>query len=129
MALSTRVAASALRSASGNSGAMQTELTTRTISVWVHVSAQAGTSPTLDISVEWSGDGTNFGPADGTADTLSQWTTTGAKVKQFVCKARYYRVVWTIGGTADLGDPPAEGEPPPDPIPASSTFAVYALEN
>lgn len=125
MALSTRVAASALRSATGNSGAMQTELTTRTISVWVHVSAQAGTSPTLDISVEWSGDGTNFGPADGTADTMSQWTTTGAKVKQFTCKARYYRVVWTIGGTESQ----PEGDPPPDPIPASSTFAVYALEN
>ena len=55
-----------------------------------------GTS--LDLEVEWSPDGTNFGSAD-TPDSLTQITGAGqVVVASVLVKAPYYRVTWTLAG-------------------------------
>lgn len=57
------------------------------------------TSPTLDVSLEWSNDGTIFA-TPASADTFAQVTTSAAtEAKTFTAKARYCRARWTIGGT------------------------------
>jgi hypothetical protein len=50
----------------------------------------------LDVTVEWSPDGTNFGPADSTPDALVQFTTAVTSSKSFDVKAPYYRLKYTI---------------------------------
>lgn len=92
------VVASAARTATGNSGALDAD--GQYLNLLVNVTAASGTSPTLNCSVEWSNDGSTFAAVDGTADTFAQITATTAKVKQFAVKAAYYRVVWTIAGTS-----------------------------
>ncbi len=69
-----------------------------TLGVVLDCTAASGTSPTLDVSLEWSNDATNF-HAPASADTLAQLTTTGGEAKSFTAKGRYVRAVWTIGGT------------------------------
>lgn len=88
---------SAARTATGQTGAIPTN-TGDKVSLFLNVTAATGTTPTLTVSVEWSVDGTNFGPAE-TPDAFTQVTAQGAKVKAFDAKAPYYRVVYTIGGT------------------------------
>jgi hypothetical protein len=43
--------------------------------------------------VQWSPDGTNFGPADP-ADTFTAITATGTVAKVFTVKAPYFRLSW-----------------------------------
>lgn len=113
MAAVATIVASAARTATGNSGAVQADISSRNLSVLVNVTAQSGTTPTLDFSVQWSADGTNFATPDGTADTITQFAAaTGLKVKLFTVKGRFYRVVWTVAGTTP-----------------SFTFTVDTLEN
>jgi hypothetical protein len=57
-----------------------------------------GTTPTLDVSIQWSADGTRWGGAQS-ADTFIQLTTSGNGAKSFFAKAVFYRIVWTITGT------------------------------
>jgi hypothetical protein len=65
----------------------------------VNVSAASGTTPTLDLTVEWSPDGgTTWYKAD-TPDAFTQITAAKQVVKSFTLKGTSYRVVWTIGGT------------------------------
>lgn len=71
--------------------------TSETIALAFDVTVVDGTSATLNISVEWSPNGTNFGPA-ATPDTLPEITATGVYQKRFDIKAKYYRVVFTVGG-------------------------------
>lgn len=89
---------SAARTASGNGTAIVDSDRGDTLNLLVNVTAASGTTPTLDLAVQWSVDGTNWAPAE-TPDSFSQITATGAKVKSFTVKAPSYRVVWTIGGT------------------------------
>lgn len=91
--------ASAARTTNGNSGLQVTPSAPSLgqISVLLNVTATSGT-PNLVLSVEWSQDGTNFAPAE-TADAFTAVTATGAKVKTFTVKAKFYRVVWVITGT------------------------------
>lgn len=103
MGLSRQIVASGQRTAAGDSGAIDlARHAGRKLSLFVDVTAVgADTDETLDLSVEWSHDGTTFGPAE-TADAFSQLTQPGgvqAVVKQFDVKAPQYRVVWTLGGT------------------------------
>lgn len=93
------VVASAARTTTGNSGVLQAEPGASQIGLFVDITAASGTSPTLDLSVEWSADGTNFVAPEVGADTFTQKTTTGRHVKAFSVVADTYRVVWTIGGT------------------------------
>ena len=88
--------ASAAETATGNSGAIET--TGKDIAIAVDVTAASGTTPTLDLTVEWSPDGTNWVDAD-TPDAFTQLITTGGQAKEITAKARYYRLLWTIGGS------------------------------
>ncbi len=90
--------ASAARTTSGNSGAIACEKGLQ-LNLLVEVTAGSGTTPTLDFSVEWSMDGTNFGTAQ-TAETFTQITAaTVRRFQQFPVRAPFFRIVWTIGGT------------------------------
>jgi hypothetical protein len=92
------VATSAARTANGSGNAIDSDRGLN-LAVQVTVSAASGTTPTLDLAVEWSQDaGTTWAPAD-TPDTFTQITTTKNVVKSFVVKGNSYRLVWTIGGT------------------------------
>lgn len=71
--------------------------TSATIALAFDVTVVDGTSATLNISVEWSPNGTNFGAA-ATPDTLPEITTTGVYQKVFDVKAKFYRVVFAVGG-------------------------------
>ena len=89
---------SAARTTTGNSGAIGLGKSLN-VGIMVEVTAQSGTTPTLDFSVEWSMDGTNFGAAQP-VDTFTQFAaTTGRAIKLFAVKAPFLRVVWTIAGT------------------------------
>lgn len=94
------VVASASRTADGDSGSLELRGGGRTLTLLVDVTAVAGTSPTLDLTVEWSPDGgTTWFPAE-TADAFAQITAVGKVAKQFDMKAPDYRVVWALGGTS-----------------------------
>lgn len=61
--------------------------------------ATGGTSPTVKTEVQWSLDGTNFGPAD-TADILATGAANGAaRLGVYTIKAPYWRAVTTFTGT------------------------------
>lgn len=68
------------------------------ISLMADVTAASGTTPTLDIAVEWSHDNSTWFASDP-ADTMTQITTTGKAVKNFTVKGQYFRLNYTIGGT------------------------------
>lgn len=89
--------ASSARTVTANGTAQSAEKATF-LNLLVDVTASSGTTPTLDLTVEWSMDGTNFGAAQA-ADSFTQFTATGRAFKQFSIKAPFYRLVWTIGGT------------------------------
>lgn len=89
---------SAARTANGNGQAILDSDRGDTLSLLVAVTAASGTTPTLDLAVEWSHDGSTWAPAE-TPDAFTQITATGSKVKTFTVKAPHYRVVWVIGGT------------------------------
>lgn len=94
------VVASAARTASGDSGTLRVETPASQLNVAVDVTAVSGTTPTLDIEVEWSTDaGTTFFAADP-ADSLTQITAATKVVKQVAPKAPHYRLVWTIAGAS-----------------------------
>jgi hypothetical protein len=89
---------SAARTTTGNSGAQPVEKGLY-LNLLVEVTAASGTTPTLDFTVEWSGDGTNWATGQP-ADSFTQITAATVRaVKQFVAKAPFYRLVWTVGGT------------------------------
>lgn len=67
------------------------------LGVAVHASA-VGTS--LDVEIEWSPDGTNFGSA-ATPDTVTQITAADqVEVASFDVKAPFYRATWTLVGNS-----------------------------
>ena len=103
MALARNVVASAARTTSGDSGALSLERRNgQKLSLMVDITAVGiDVDETLDLTVEWSHDGTLFAPGE-TTDVFTQLTQpqgVQAVVKQFDVKAPQYRVVWTIAGT------------------------------
>ncbi len=97
------VAASAARTVSGATGALPMTSGDELI-VELEVTAVAGTSPTLDVSIEWSNDGgTDFAAAEP-VDVFSPVGTPAVLpyrgTRKFEKKGDHYRVVWTIGGVA-----------------------------
>lgn len=66
--------------------------------VYIDVTA-VGVTPTLDVTLEYSLDGTNFLPEESAADSFTQITAIGRAFKVFDVKAAVYRLVYTIGGT------------------------------
>lgn len=89
--------ASAARTASGNSGPITGAGKMAQVLLMVHCTAASGTSPTLDVSLEQSADGTSWAAITGSAAT--QLTAAGNRTAGALATANYVRAVWTIGGT------------------------------
>ncbi|WP_265560921.1 hypothetical protein [Streptomyces hygroscopicus] len=90
---------SAARTTNGNSGPLQLGGAFDNITLEVIVSAVSGTTPSMALSVQWSVDGTDFGPVDGTADTFAAITAAGNVVKELPVRAPYMQISWTLTGT------------------------------
>ena len=86
--------ASAAEAASGNAAGFSVA-NGSTVGVWINVTA-AGT--TITFSLQWSADGTNYGPADP-ADVFTAITTTAVVAKSFTRKAPFCRLAWTLTGS------------------------------
>lgn len=98
MARNFVVVASAARTTTGTSSALDAPEGFDLV-LSASVTAASGTTPTLDLSVEWSSDGgTTWYTADP-VDTFTQITAATARVKRFTVKGTEYRVRWTVGGT------------------------------
>lgn len=91
------IAASAARTTSGSSAAI-TSPSSQSSAIHVDVTAVTGTSPTLDLTVEWSNDGTTWVKAEP-AESFTQITAAKTAVKAVVLKGAYFRLVWTLTGT------------------------------
>lgn len=88
--------ASAARTASGDSGAISGWGSSSTIRVQLDVTAATGTSPTLDVLIEDTLDGTNW----NTVGTLAQRAAPGREVINITAPfSETLRVKWTMGGT------------------------------
>lgn len=98
MADARLVVASAARTTTGTSGANAIPQGANKVSLMANVTAVTGTGPTLDLTVEWSNDGTAWAVGEPT-DSFTQITAVSAKAKEFVVKGAAYRVRWTLGGT------------------------------
>ncbi len=97
--------ASAARTVSGNSGNIGLASLARPrnqdrMMLVLDVTAHAGTTPTLDVAVEWSMDGTTFAPAQPADDFTQITETDGAHSQSFTIKGTSYRIVWVITGTS-----------------------------
>lgn len=91
------IVTSAARTTSSNSSTLVVADRHKYLNVFVNVTAQSGTTPTMDLRIDWSLDGTTW---YNVADTFTQiGAVTGAFFKQLIVKAPYYRLVWTLGGT------------------------------
>lgn len=87
---------SAVRTTSGDSGPTDGWSIPKTLRVQLDVTAVAGTSPTLDVVLEDSLDGTNW----NTLATFSAQNTPGHQVVNVTTPfADLLRARWTIGGT------------------------------
>jgi hypothetical protein len=71
----------------------------QTFNFLLSVGARTGTSPTLDVKVQHSDDGST-GWADVTGGAFSQTTNVGFKELTVKNTKRYLRVVRTLGGTS-----------------------------
>lgn len=90
------VVAAAARTASGDSGALTNYGPAATLRAQLAVTAAAGTSPTLNVVIEDSLDGTNW----YAIGTFAQRTAAGTEVLNITTPfADTVRVRWTIGGT------------------------------
>lgn len=91
------VVESATRNSDGSSAGRGTSLA-RKVHLTADCTARSGVTPTLDLEVEWSHDGTNWSSAQP-ADTFTEITAVSAATKTFDVKAPLYRVTWDVGGT------------------------------
>jgi hypothetical protein len=89
--------ASAARTTSNNSGALGAGWgAVSALRAQLNVTAASGTTPTLDVVIEDSLDGTNW----NTVGTFAQKTTTGREVVNVTgLFSDQVRVRWTVGGT------------------------------
>ena len=92
----TTAVASAARTTSGNSGALTGFGDWSRFRAQLNVTAASGTSPTLDVVVEDSFDGTTW----NTVATFTQKTAAGVQVVDVSGQfTEQLRVRWTVGGT------------------------------
>jgi hypothetical protein len=93
----TNAVPSAARTTSGNSGALR--VFSDRLQVFVDVTAATGTTPSMQLTIEWSHDGTTWFPA-ATPDTLGAAIIAATKrVHTVDAKGPYARVVWAVTGT------------------------------
>lgn len=71
---------------------------TEFLTVGVDVTAFAGTTPTMDLAVEWSLDGTSFSAGESPLlfAQIDGLKTTHAQTRVM---APHFRLKWTLGGT------------------------------
>lgn len=91
------IVASAARTATGNSGVLSFRGGDKTgLRAQLDVTAASGTSPTLDVTVQDTLDGTNW----NTIMTFTQATATTRELKTLTTPfSDRLRVLWTIAGT------------------------------
>lgn len=89
------LAAAASRTTSSNGSAVDVG-GAHTLRLALVCSSRSGTSPTLDVKVQTSPDGTNW--YDVAA--FAQITAAGTSYKSFSGLDRYVRAAWTIGGSS-----------------------------
>lgn len=95
--LTETLVASAARTTSGDSGALSGGGAASSLRVQLDVTAAAGTSPTLDVLIEDTVDGTNW----NAVGTFAQKAAVGREVINITgLFSETLRVRWTIGGTA-----------------------------
>lgn len=95
--LSETLVVSAARTASGDSGILTGWGHASKIRAQLNVTAAAGTSPTLDVVLEDTVDGTNF----NVVGTFAQKVAAGREVITITgLFSDQLRVRWTIGGTS-----------------------------
>lgn len=89
--------ASAARTSSGQTAALANYGPAKTIRAQLEVTAASGTSPTLDVVIEDSLDGSNW----NVVGAFAQKTTAGREVINITTPfADRLRVRWTTGGTS-----------------------------
>lgn len=90
------VVTSAARTATGNSGVLPNYGAANTLRCQLDVTAASGTTPTLNVIVEDTLDGTTF----NTVGTFAQKTAAGREVINITAPfSDRLRVTWTIAGT------------------------------
>lgn len=95
---SLTVEASSAKTATGQSSTQACEVGDEH-GVLVNVSAVSGTTPTLDLSIQWSQDGgTTWADAEP-ADSFNQITAPKVVTKRFTRKGDHFRARWVIAGT------------------------------
>lgn len=87
---------SATRTASGTGSVVYETGPRRTLSLLFAVTAASGDTPTLDVTVQTSHDGTTF----RTLGTFTQATGVTSERKGFGGADRFVRVVWTAAAAA-----------------------------
>lgn len=93
------LAESAARTTSGASAGVNAPGGHDEVSIFVHVTAVSGTSPTATFAVEWSNDGTTWFTADP-AENFSTISAAAAVVKLLKTRGDFMRLAWVLGGTA-----------------------------
>lgn len=96
---------SAERTANGDGAVVEETGRRRTLSLSLVVSAASGTTPTLDVTVQTSRNGSTW----YSAGAFAQVTAAGTQRKTFALD-RYVRLQWTIGGTTPSFTFSASGE-------------------
>ena len=69
------------------------------IAVMLDITAVSGTTPTMDVEVQWSHDNATWFSDDAGLDRFAQKTVASKVVKQFVVKGAYFRLAVVVGGT------------------------------
>ena len=91
--LDLTLAASASRTATGNGSAI--EAGDKAVArLTLNCTARTGTTPTLDVTIQTSADGTTW----RSAGTFTQVTAVGSQRASFSLD-RFVRAAWTVGGT------------------------------
>ncbi len=89
------IQSSATKTVSGQSSAIDVSSIDEMV-VFLNVSAVSGTSPTLDVTIEDSPDGTNW----YTHTSFTQATATTKEAKRISNFGKFVRINYTIGGTS-----------------------------
>lgn len=91
-----RVVSGQTVTAAGNSDVFNTD--GPTLVVQVDVTAISGTAPSIQFTVEWSLDGTDWAAAAGAA-SFPSISAVGNVVAQFTSVSPLWRLAWTVSGT------------------------------
>lgn len=86
---------SSSRTSSGNSGNGTYVGENNEAIVYLEITAASGTTPTLDVVIQDTIDGTNW----DTVSSFTQASSTGREVIRISNFSRYMRISYTIGGT------------------------------